>query len=333
MGRELLNSPVRIGLVGTGYAAKVRAETINAEPRATLVGVVGYQPDKTAAFAATHETVAAPSWQQLVNSDLDLVVIANLNSQHGEIARAALFAGKHVVVEYPLALSVAEGESLVALAHSQQRLLHVEHIELLGGVHQALRQTLPQIGQPFYARYATMTPQHPAPQKWTYHHEQFGFPLVGALSRLSRLIDVFGPVASVHCQANYLNSAQNPAPYYAACLCSAQLRFGSGLVADVLYGKGEAVWSPERKLEVQADRGSIIFTGDEGVLITASGAQPLTLPGRRGLFARDTAAVLDHLLEGQALYVDVADSLYALRVAEAACRSAETGQVVSLASK
>jgi biliverdin reductase len=331
MGRELLNSPVRIGLVGTGYAAKVRAEAINAEARATLVGVVGHQPDKTAAFAATHETVAAPTWQQLIESDLDLVVIANLNSQHGEIARAALLAGKHVVVEYPLALTVADGESLVALANTQQRLLHVEHIELLGGVHQTLRQTLPQIGTPFYARYATFTPQNPAPQKWTYHHEQFGFPLIGALSRLHRLVDAFGPVASVHCQANYLNSAQNPPPYYAACLCSAQLRFTSGLVADVIYGKGEAVWSPERKLEVQADRGAIIFTGDEGVLITAAGSQPLTLPGRRGLFARDTAAVLDHLLDDQPLYVDVADSLYTLKVAEAAQRSAQTGQVVNLA--
>lgn len=331
MGRELVNSPVRIGLVGTGYAAKVRAEAINAEPRATLAGVVGYQPDKTAAFAATHATVAVESWQQLINSDLDLVVIANLNSQHGEIARAALFAGKHVVVEYPLALSASEGESLVALAKTQQRLLHVEHIELLGGVHQTLRQTLPQIGTPFYARYATMTPQHPAPQKWTFHHEQFGFPLIGALSRLHRLVDAFGPVASVYCQANYLNSAQNPPPYYAACLCSAQLRFTSGLVADVIYGKGEAVWSPERKLEVQADRGAIVFTGDEGLLINAAGSQPLTLPGRRGLFARDTAAVLDYLLNDQPLYVDVADSLYTLKVAEAAKRSAEIGQVVNLA--
>ncbi|HIK42324.1 Gfo/Idh/MocA family oxidoreductase, partial [Thermoleptolyngbya sp. M55_K2018_002] len=51
---------------------------------------------------------------------------------------------------------------------------------------------------------------------------------------------------------------------------------------------------------------------------------------RRGLFARDTAAVLDFLTKGKPLYVSLADSLYALAVAEAARISAEKGEVVGV---
>jgi biliverdin reductase len=322
-------TPIGIGLVGTGYAAKVRAEVVNAESRAKLVGITGNSPDKTQAFAATHQTQVFPNWQALINSaDVQLVIISNLNSAHAEIARAALFAGKHVVVEYPLALDVSTAESLLALAQNKRCLLHVEHIELLGGVHQALLAALPEVGTPFYARYATMTPQHPAPQKWTFNHELFGFPLMGALSRLHRFTHTFGPVTQVSCQANYLPSAVQG--NYRSCICSAQLQFASGLIADVIYGKGEGVWVPERKLEVQGDRGAVVFQGEQGTLITADGERSIETAGRTGLFARDTAAVLDHLIDGTPLYVNITDSIYTMKVAEAARKAAETGQLVQM---
>lgn len=326
-----ISLPVRVGLVGTGYAAKVRAEAVNAESRAQLVGVAGYSTDRLQAFAHTHQTRAFASWQELVNSSqVDLVIISNINREHGTIARAALFAGKHVVVEYPIALSVSEAESLIALAQNQQRLLHVEHIELMGGVHQALLENLGKIGTPFYARYATINPQRPAPQKWTFHHEQFGFPLMGALSRLHRFTHVFGPVTSVSCRVNYQQAHGCDPAYYSSCLCSAQLQFQNGLLLDVIYGKGEALWQPERTLEVQGSQGGLIFTGDDGVLVTDQGRHPLTVGARRGLFAKDTAAVLDYLIQGTPLYVTVQESLYTLRVAEAAQRSAEIGQVIEI---
>ncbi len=257
------------------------------------------------------------------------MIISGINRDHGAIVQAALSAGKHVVVEYPLALTVDEAVGAIALASSQNLLLHVEHIELLGGVHQALIQALPQIGTPVYARYVTMTPQHPAPPKWTYQPDLFGFPLIGALSRLHRLTHAFGEVAIVSCQNREWRKTPD-SEHYIACVCAAQLRFKSGLIAEVVYGKGEAVWQPERKLEVQGSQGGLIFDGDGGVLINHEGTRPIEVAGRRGIFARDTTAVLDRLIDGTRLYVSPADSLYTLRVADAARRSAETGQSVSL---
>jgi biliverdin reductase len=315
-------------LVGTGYAAKLRAETLQTDARSTLVAVVGHQQEKTAAFAHTYQAEAVASWQQLLErADLDLVIVSTINRDHGAIARAALQTGKHVVVEYPLCLDAVEGEELIALAQAQGKLLHVEHIELLGGLHQALKQSLLAIGNVFHARYSTINPQRPAPRRWTYQPDLFGFPLSAALSRLHRFTDLFGSVATVSCQTRFWGTDSQ---FYKACLCKAQLSFTSGLLAEVTYGKGETLWQEERKFEVYGERGGLIFDRDRGVLVQAEETTPIEVGTRRGLFALDTGMVLEHLLEGTPLYVTTAASLYTLKVADAARRAAETGQTVIL---
>ncbi len=317
-------SPVRVGIVGTGYAAKLRAETLQQE-KSQLVAVVGHNREKTEAFSQTYQAEALSDWKQLVGSDLDLVIVSTINRDHGAIARAAIESNKHVVVEYPLCLDVTEAEELIALAQAKNKLLHVEHIELLGGLHQALKQNIAAIGSLFYARYSTVNPQHPAPRKWTYHRELFGFPLSGALSRIHRLTDLFGTVTTVSCQNKYWGEDSK---FYTSCLCTAQLRFTSGLVADVTYGKGETLWQDERKFEVHGEQGGLIFDKDAGILVQAEETTPIEVGTRRGLFAKDTGMVLDYLFAGTPLYVSLSASLYALRVADAARRSAETGETV-----
>jgi biliverdin reductase len=318
--------PIRAGLVGTGFAAKLRAEALQSDSRSRLVAVSGHTPEKTQEFARNHEAIALDSWQQLVeHPDLDLVIICTINRDHGAIAQAALEAGKHVVVEYPLSLDPVEAESLIALAEAQGKLLHVEHIELLGGLHQALRQALPEIGNPFYARYITIMPQHPAPRRWTYHPEQFGFPLSGALSRIQRFTDLFGNVATVSCQSRFWEASD----YYKACLCTAQLRFTNDLIAEVTYGKGEVFWQGLRNFEVHGEQGTLVFEGDQGSLIRGEERIPIEVGGRRGLFGKDTAMVLDYLVEGTPLYVSAAASLYALKVADAARQSADRKEAIT----
>jgi biliverdin reductase len=179
----------------------------------------------------------------------------------------------------------------------------------------------------FYDRYATIKPERPAPRRWTYHRDLFGFPLMGALSRLHRLTDLFGTVSTVSCQARFWNGVEmEPTdPYYSACLCAAQLRFRSGVIAEVTYGKGETLWQAERQFKVHGDKGAVFLDGENGILIQAEGSHPLEVGSRRGLFAKDTAMVLDHLISGSPLYTTPEASLYTLRVADAAQRSAVEG--------
>jgi biliverdin reductase len=321
--------PVRVGLVGTGFAAKVRAQTIQGSERTKLIAVAGSDLHRTAQFADDFAIPAVGTWEELVEmSDIDLVIIATINSDHGRIARAAVNAGKHTIVEYPLALDPFEAAEIINLADRKKVLVHVEHIELLGSLHQTMRQWIGSLGEIYYARYSTIVPQHPAPQKWTYHRTQFGFPLSGALSRLHRFSDLFGAVKSVNCQNEYWGEDGD---YYRTCMCSAQLRFKhSNTIAEVIYGKGEGLWQESRKFEVHGKKGALVFNGDEGVLIQGDMATPLDLGSRRGLFARDTEFALNHLLQGTENYITPQASLATLRVADAARISSQTGETVVL---
>jgi biliverdin reductase len=319
---------LRVGLVGTGYVAKQRADALRRDGRVDLVGVAGHTQEKTEAFARNfHCPVVFSSWQELVaKDDVDLVAICTINRDHGAIAKAALSRGKHVIMEYPLSLEVAEAEELVSLAKTQNKLLHVEHIELLGGWHQALKQHLSKVGNIFYVRYNTIKPENPAPRKWTYNHDYFGFPLLGALSRLHRLVDLFGKVLTVNCHNRFWATETD---YYQSCLCVAQLSFHSGLLAQVIYAKGETLWQAERKFEVYGDGGGLLFNGDTAIFVKGKGeTTPIEIGSRQGLFAKDTAIVLDHLFHGSPLYVTPEESLYTLKVGDAARRSAETGLTV-----
>jgi biliverdin reductase len=234
-----------------------------------------------------------------------------------------------VVIEYPLSLNLEEADELINLAKAKNLLLHVEHIEILSGIHIAIQESLEEIGQPFYLRSSNIVPQHPAPQKWTYDAEQFGFPLMGALARIHRLTHLFGSVKTVSSQLRYSPNEKAPG-FYQSCLCTAQLHFFSGLVADIIYAKGDAVWQAERTLAIHGNSGALLLEGEEGVLVHAGGTTPLNIAGRRGLFAKDTAMVLDHLITEAPLYVTPASSLYALRVADAAQRSAATGETIAV---
>jgi biliverdin reductase len=329
----LEQAKVRVGLIGTGYAAKLRAQALLDDERCLrratpthLVAIAGHTPDKTEIFAREYQAGVADSWQQLVErEDVDLIVISTVNRDHGAIARAALTAGKHVIVEYPLSVDVVEAEELIALAKTQNKLLHVEHIELLGGVHQALKANLAKVGEVFYVRYSTINPQNPAPRKWTYNHELFGFPLIGALSRLHRLTDLFGKIFTVNCHQRYWEIEPE---YYQTCFCMTQLCFNSGLLGQVVYGKGESLWQSERKFEVHGANGGLIFDGETGYFVQAGKTTPIEVGARRGLFAKDTSLVLDHLFDGTPLYVTPEESLYTLKVADAAQRAAQTGLTI-----
>ncbi len=323
-----VNVPIRVGIVGTGFAAKLRAEMLVADARAQLVTVSGHNPDKTEAFCQTFGAQAAVSWRKLVErDDLDLVIVCTVNRDHGAIVLAALENDKHVVVEYPLSLDVSEAARAIELAAQKQKLLHIEHIELLGGLHQAIKTSLPLIGKVFYTRYVTITSVHSVQERWTYQHSLFGFPLIGAISRLHRFTDLFGEVTSVNCQTQFWDTKPD---FYKACLCNAQLRFANGVFAEAVYGKGDTFWQSENVFTIYGEAGTLVFTPESGQLIQGDNRQTIEVGTRRGLFAKDMDMVLDCLLNGTPLYVNNASSLYALKVADAARRSSETRQNVAL---
>jgi biliverdin reductase len=324
-----LHQPLRVGIVGSGFVAKLRTEILSQDPRIVVTAIAGSLEKAQViaqefAIANVHQY-----WSELVmRPDIDLVVVCNVNRDHAAVVGQALRSGKHVIVEYPLSFSLSEGEELVKLSQKQNLMLHVEHIELLGGVHQLVMEHLAKVGTPFYARYSTKSPQRPVPDKWTYKPDLFGFPLTAAVSRLNRIIVLFGKVKSVSCQLRY--SGDNLPRQFTSCVCNAQLQFENGVIADVSYSKGENFWQPERIMELQGSDGALIFSGDKGKLITADGTLELDAGTTRGLFKKDTENVLLHLFTGTPLYTNHESILHSLAVANAAEKSAIANQVITL---
>lgn len=111
--------PIRVGLVGYGLAgAAFHAPLIRATPGLDLAAIVTSRavPQGIARLASIGE---------LLEGDIDLVVVATPNDSHAPIARAALSAGAHVVIDKPMAVTADDAEALVQHAEESGQLLSV----------------------------------------------------------------------------------------------------------------------------------------------------------------------------------------------------------------
>ncbi|MDE2221063.1 MAG: Gfo/Idh/MocA family oxidoreductase, partial [Gammaproteobacteria bacterium] len=116
----------KVGLVGFGLAGRVFHAPLIRASGMQVVGVVSRQRD--AVSAALPAASVMPDLGALLSQPgLDLVVIATPNDQHEAQALAALAAGKHVVVDKPLALSSAGADLLIRAAAESGVMLSVFH--------------------------------------------------------------------------------------------------------------------------------------------------------------------------------------------------------------
>lgn len=120
-------APIRVGLLGYGLAGKVfHAPLIAAEPSLRLVAVSSSQNE--AVRADWPDVSVSPDARALATHPaIDLVVVATPNHTHAELTRAALQAGKDVVVDKPFAVSLSEARELVDLAKRVKKTLTVFH--------------------------------------------------------------------------------------------------------------------------------------------------------------------------------------------------------------
>ncbi|MGD1949988.1 MAG: Gfo/Idh/MocA family protein [Leptolyngbyaceae cyanobacterium] len=315
-------------IIGTGFAARKRVEALQAMSQVELVAVGSSSPERAQQFGEQHQITSLTRVEELWSKQpLDLVFICTVNAHHAALVNQALDHGKHVVVEYPLALDVALARQLIELARHRQQLLHVEHIELIGGLHLAMKQHIAAIGAPHYVNYRTLAPKQPAPKQWSYCPELLGFPLMAALSRIHRLTNLLGPVEHVSCQS--MVQPSDPG-YFRSCLYSAQLQFCNGTLAELTYGKGEGLWQRSRYIEVRGSQGCLTFNGNEGALVTTAGEQVIEAAPRQGLFQKDTQWVVEHLTAGTPMYVQPEESLYSLRVATALEQAVKAGRRITV---
>ena len=118
-------TPIRVGLIGYGFVGKTfHAPLIQSVTGLELAYVGSTQREKVLADIPG-ATVMAEREQITTHPGVDLVVIASTNETHLPFAKAALLAGKSVVVDKPFALTLADARELAALAKKQRKLLAV----------------------------------------------------------------------------------------------------------------------------------------------------------------------------------------------------------------
>ncbi|MEK8034142.1 oxidoreductase [Ideonella sp. DXS29W] len=120
--------PVRVGLVGFGYAGRTfHAPLLRTTPGMTLTAVASTQAEAVRQALGDEVDVLPHVDALLQRDDIELVVIATPNASHHPQALAALRAGKAVVVDKPFALSAEQAGELVSEAEHRGLLLSVFH--------------------------------------------------------------------------------------------------------------------------------------------------------------------------------------------------------------
>lgn len=118
----------RVGVVGAGLMGFRHAEAFGALRAVTIVGVYDVNHDAADHFADTYAARAYRSLDALLaNDEIDVLVIATGDRQHLAAATAAIEAGKHLLVEKPLASDVAEASLIAEKASSSDTVVGVGH--------------------------------------------------------------------------------------------------------------------------------------------------------------------------------------------------------------
>lgn len=104
-------------IVGPGKVAHTHAQILSALPGARFVAVCGRDRERTAAFAAQYGAQPWTDFRAMVRRpDVQMVIICTPHLQHAEYAIAAAEAGVHVLVEKPLAITLADCDRMIEAA-------------------------------------------------------------------------------------------------------------------------------------------------------------------------------------------------------------------------
>jgi predicted dehydrogenase len=303
----MVTSPLRIGVVGVGHFGRYHALKVVASERATLVGV--HDPDEERAKAIGWE-VGAPDlgFDALLDASEALIVAAPAERHHA-LAAAGLRAGKHVLVEKPIAATLAEADDLIALAVTHQRVLQVGHLERFSAAHGALSG---QLGAPLYIEAARVAP-----------FKLRGTDVSVILDLMIHDLDlilalVASPIESVDAVGAAVASAHED-------IANARIRFVNGAVATITASRVSP--RTERRMRIFARDGtmSIDFANRHLTVVARDRGQPV--PGVAGFgiaqtswedhdsLAAEHAAFIASVLDGAPVVVDGAAGRRALDAA------------------
>ncbi len=168
----------RVGLIGYGAWGAHHARVVAANPDAALVAIAARSEATAAKARGEHPSCKVfTDYRELLAQELEAVVIVLPSHLHHEVARAALVAGRHVLLEKPMALSVTQCADLTTLASAKERVLALGHEMRLSSLWGKVKELLDggAIGEPLYTLIELWRrPYRLGADGWRYDIERVG---------------------------------------------------------------------------------------------------------------------------------------------------------------
>ncbi|WP_295909896.1 oxidoreductase [uncultured Xanthomonas sp.] len=344
-------SDFNLALLGFGYVGRTfHAPLIAHTPGLHLHTVVSRQAEAVNA-AWPQARVVADAAQAFADPRIDAVVIATPNQTHAPLALAALAQGKHVLVDKPFTLDVAEAQQVLAQAQRADRIVSVFQNRRWDGDFLGVRAlleagTLGEIAE-FHSHFDRHRPQ--VGDRWREHAlpgSGLWFDLGPHL--LDQALQLFGPPQALQADLALQRPGAQTVDYVHAVLRYPRLRVvlhaGSLVAANGLrfavHGSGgsyvkHGLDTQEAQLRAGVAPGAPGWGEDplpgQLRLVGADGTHAVqTLPAPRGDY-RDCYAAFREAIAGRApAPVDAAQALAVMRLLEAGVRSAASGCSVTL---
>jgi predicted dehydrogenase len=135
------SSNARAAVIGAGHMGRYHVAAYTEIHNIDVVGVVDTDPERAKAAAEPFGYSTFADYKELFGK-VDLVSIAVPTSQHFEVAKDFLEAGVNVLVEKPIAPTLAEAEEMFEIAAANHVVLHVGHVERFNGAVQEMKKIL-----------------------------------------------------------------------------------------------------------------------------------------------------------------------------------------------
>lgn len=335
--RVIPERPIRVGLVGYGLAgAAFHAPLIVSTPGLDLVAIMTSRDVPTG-------IAKAGSFDELMAMNIDLVVVASPNDTHVPLARAALDAAMHVVVDKPLAVAADEAEALIAQAEGRGLLLSVFQNRRWDGDYLTLRQLVTdgRLGQihRFESRFERWRPEVSDVWRESDDPARGGGLLLDLGTHLvDQAVHLFGRVVSVYAEVR----AIRPRAVVEDDVFVA-LRHEAGQISHLWMSAVAAEQGPRMRawgsrgawssvgLDVQEDQLRAGRTPiDEGFGLNPPGSlNGVSCPTLSGQYVQYYGAIEAALRGDGPNPVDPKDAVGVLRIIDAARRSSATDEVVA----
>jgi predicted dehydrogenase len=281
-----MNDPIRIAVVGaSGGMGRARVAQFAGDPRSRVVAACARDTGRLQA-AITDESIRLESDAEAIWAapDVDAVVIASPNTLHPDHCRNAMNAGKHVLCEYPLANSLEEYDSLVALAQEKRLVLHHSLTVRAESLHLALKQALGELGEPRCAYY-----RYYGISSWYVDAALRGDMFCALhIHFMEQFVDFFGPPTGLHA-----HGVESDGKVSAVVM----MQWPGGLVGTVEFCMGFAD-KPHYMGTIVTTDGWCGFSSEPVLHMTVGrgGRLSHSTPGRDNSRDEDAATFLDELL-------------------------------------